>query len=177
MKYILPIIVSLLLLACNSQKEKQPVTSNSGSVPPTKSKSIVRAKASEGINSRVGLDFINAYIDISNKRNEPIGIVEWVKATPLATQKFKRELEKMVNNAWEQDPELGLGFDPIFDAQDYPEEGVEILEFNAETGYLIVKGIKWESFNVTMKLVSQKGQTLVDGCGVINIPEDKRAER
>ncbi len=177
MKYIIPIIASLLLFGCNSQKEKQPETSNTNSSPTIKKESIEIEKATTDINTQIALNFLNSYIDNSNKMKEAIGIIDWVKATPFATENLKHELEKMVNNAWEQNPELGLGFDPIFDAQDYPDEGIELLDFDRETGYLIVKGIKWESFNVTMKVVNQNGQTLVDGCGIINIPEDKRAKR
>ncbi len=177
MKYIIPIIVSLLLLSCNSTKEKQTKTPKPDSSINIKKDSVEVEKASAEINTQIALNFLNSYIDNNNKMKEAIGIIEWIKATPFATENLKYELEKKINDAWEKDPELGLGFDPIFDAQDYPNEGVKLLDFDSETGYLTVSGIKWESFTVTMKIINQNGQTLVDGCGVINIPEDKRAKR
>lgn len=155
MKYITPILFVLFLFGCNSKKEKK----------------------STDLNYQVALNFLNSYIENSNKMKDAIGIIEWTKMTPFATESLKKELENMVNTALKQDPEIGLDFDPFFDAQDYPDEGVELDDFNAQTGYVTVKGIKWKSFKVTIKVVYQNGQTLVDGCGVVNIPVNKRAVR
>ncbi|MEW7279495.1 hypothetical protein ABW636_12950 [Aquimarina sp. 2201CG1-2-11] len=121
----------------------------------------------------MAINFLNSYI----KNNSSLGVIEWTKTSSLVTENFKKELENIVTKAREEDPELGLGFDPILDAQDYPDEGVELLNFDSETGYVIVKGIKWDSFNLTMKVIAKNGKVLVDGSGTINIPEDKRSER
>nr|MBP6315517.1 hypothetical protein [Chitinophagaceae bacterium] len=79
-----------------------------------------------------------------------------------------------VENAYKQDPELGLGFDPIFDAQDYPEKGFELVSFDEKTNFIVVKGKDWADFKLTLKMVEENEQWLVEGCGIINIPKDKQ---
>ena len=125
----------------------------------------------------VALTFINSYVENSNKMNEAQGLLEWVNSQTNASASFKSEVKRIIDEAFKEDPEMGLDADPIFDAQDYPEDGFEFQDFDAKTGLLVVKGINNEDFNVTMKFVYQDGQTKVDGCGVINIPSDKRSKR
>ena len=105
--------------------------------------------------------------------NKAISPIEWVKENLNATSNFKKQLEKLITEGYKNNPELGLGFDPIFNAQDYPEEGVELESLDTQTGYLIVRGKKWTDFKLTMKLKKENGAWLVDGCGIINIPKDK----
>ena len=173
MKYILTLIFSISLLACQSDKKQSSESSNL-KFPNTDLYEPLESEASsESENYQVALDFLNSYIESINK----LEILEFVKGSSLATEKFKTELENMVIFAWEVDPQVGLGFDPLFDAQDFPTEGFELSEFNPETGYVLVKGIDWDDFRVAMKVVIENGHVLVDGCGVVNIPEDKRAPR
>jgi len=122
----------------------------------------------------VALRFINGYVEDCNKMNESKGVVEWVTASPDATANLKHELKALVDKSYEEDPEMGLDADPIFDAQDYPDAGFEVVSTDEKTGYVVVKGINWKEFTLTMKLVNENGKWLVDGCGVINIPVDKR---
>lgn len=177
MKCLIPFVVTLSLLSCNLNKEKQ----TPSSISVIKAIDIEESKLDENkfkeMDPQVAIDFLNAYIENSNQMRSSIGVVEWCKASSLATESFKIELEKIIHKARQQYPELGLGFDPLFDAQDYPEEGVELVDFNSETGYITVKGIQWESFIVTMKVVFQNDRSLVDGCGIVNIPKSQRAER
>lgn len=70
---------------------------------------------------------------------------------------------------------MGLGFDPIFDAQDYPDKGFKIDK--QDSTYVIVKGINWPDFRLSLRLTFEDRQWLVDGAGVINIPTNKRAKR
>lgn len=129
------------------------------------------------LNPLIAIRFLNSYIEDTNEMKDPFEIIDWAKASPLVTENFRYKLEKLVSDARKEDPELGLGFDPIFDAQDYPDEGVRLHSMGSEPNYVIAQGKKWRDFKVAVKLVLQDGKTLVDGCGVINIPEDKRAKR
>lgn len=177
MKYILSVSLTLMLLSCESKKEN----STEITTPHTESAAVNVAKEKvetvAKLEPQVAVDFLNSYIKNCNSGDENNGIVEFIQSSPLATKQFKSNLKKLIADAFAEDPVMGLGFDPLFDAQDYPDAGVELLDFNSETGYLTVKGIKWKDFKVTMKVVEQNGKTMVDGCGVVNIPEDKRAER
>ena len=145
MKKIILITLTLFTFGCNSNKEKQqPNFSNPEKVIPISIGHEEIEKKSDIINYQIAIDFINSYIK---------NTIE-VKSSPLVTENFKKELEIIINNAWKESPEIGLGFDPIIDGQDSPDEGFELLNFNSKTGYLIVKGIKWESFKVIMKVVN-----------------------
>jgi 1,4-alpha-glucan branching enzyme len=89
---------------------------------------------------------------------------------------MKKEMKKLFDEAERQDPEMGLGFDPILDAQDNPEE-FEIETADAKTGYVIVRGKDWKDFRVAMVLKQEDGKWLVDGCGAVNVPKGKRIAR
>ncbi|MFI2741637.1 hypothetical protein ACG2LH_02770 [Zhouia sp. PK063] len=126
---------------------------------------------------QVAVDFVNAYIQNCNNLNKSEEIRAWVKNNSMVTDSFKKEVIAMVTQAWKDDPELGLDADPIFDAQDFPEEGVKLLQYNENTGYVEVQGIQWTDFKLTVKVITQNGKILVDGCGIINIPESERSAR
>ena len=123
------------------------------------------------------LTFINSYVDNCNKMKESIGVVEWVNSNPLTTQSFKTELKRILDEAYKLEPEMGLDADPIFDAQDYPDKGFELDSLDDKTNYIVVKGKDWPDFKLTIKMVKENNVWLVDGCGIINVPSNKRIER
>ncbi len=125
----------------------------------------------------VAIKFINDYVSNCNKMKEQIGIIEFVNAHPNVSTEFKIELKRMIKEAEKSDPEYGLGFDPIFDAQDYPDNGFKLSEFDSNTNYLTVEAINWKDFTITMKIKELDNKWSVTGCGVINIPKDKQAKR
>jgi len=116
----------------------------------------------------VALTFLHNYIDYLNDRNQEIGRVEWIKKQTTVTENFKTALTKYIENS------EFLDFDPILDAQDYPE-GFQIAETDSE--FVIVKGTDWPGFKLTLKLIKVEKEWLVDGSGVINIPKERRIKR
>jgi hypothetical protein len=119
------------------------------------------------------LAFINSYVENTNKMGQAVETRKWVNSNDLSTSGFKTELNKILDEAYRKEPEVGLDFDPILDAQDNPNIfGLE--SFDETTNYLVVKGKDWPEFKVTMKIKEENGRWLVDGCGFINIPNDKR---
>ena len=102
--------------------------------------------------------------------------MEWVDSNPNASMAMKKEIKKVLNDANKNNPDLGLGFDPILDAQDSPAEFV-IDSMDQESGYVIVRGKDWDSFRLMMRLKVENGIWYVDGSGIINIPKDKRIKR
>lgn len=163
------LILSIVILAACGQGE------NSNKVIESK----IEVKAVSENQNKVdnALIFINGYVENSSKMNNALGAIDWVNSNSLTTSRFKVELKRIIDDALKQDPELGLGTDPILDAQDNPSEGFELESFDDKTNYLIVKGKDWPKFKLTMKVVEEKGNWLVDGCGMVNIPKDIRAER
>ena len=151
----------LLVLSCGQNKAKQGSTDDiSITVSETSSNE-------DEINN--ALTFINTYVENCSRGKEALNILDWINSNPLATDRLKTELKKMIDEANEQDPELGLGFDPILDAQDYPDDGFELDSFDKDTGYITVKGIDWVGFKVTMKMIKENDKFMVDGCGRVNI--------
>ncbi len=129
----------------------------------------------EGDKVENALNFINAYVENCNQLSQALDPVEWANASDLATTNFKSALKTMLDEAFAADPEMGLGADPIFDAQDYPENGFELESSEENSNYLTVKGIDWPDFKLTIKISEENGKWLVDGCGMVNIPDEKRA--
>lgn len=113
-------------------------------------------------NPQVAVQFVNDYIHTID--DEQINTNTWIKDNPLLTKKFKSEYKKSLKN----------DFDPILNAQDYPEKGFRILNSDSSTGYVNLEGVDYPEFSITAKVVSEDGKWLVDGCGIVNIPEDKR---
>ena len=126
---------------------------------------------------KTALSFINAYVANCNKVKQAVDLVKWTNSSDLATPAFKKELKRMDEEARNLDPVLGLESDPIFDAQDYPDKGFELERYNEHSDYIILKGINWPEFKLCIKIIDVNGKYLVDGCGMINIPEDKKIPR
>ncbi|WP_421753229.1 hypothetical protein [Croceimicrobium sp.] len=125
-------------------------------------------------NFEVALKFINDYLDFLNGPKSELAYVDWVDQRNDVTLGFKNELKRVLEEAERSDPEYGLGFDPILDAQDNPNEFV--LD-TADSEYMTVKAKDWPGFKLTLKVKLVNTKWLVDGAGIINIPENKRIER
>ncbi len=117
------------------------------------------------INPQVAVQFVNDYIHTMD--DEQVNTKSWIKDNPFLTKKFKSEYKKSLRN----------DFDPILNAQDYPEKGFKIVNSDSSTGYVQLEGVDYPEFSITAKVVSEGGKWMVDGCGIVNIPEDKRAIR
>lgn len=123
---------------------------------------------------QVAVKFMHDYINFLNDRHSEIGLIEWINNRQDVSSDFKAELNRILIEAEKEDPELGLGFDPILDAQDYPEK-FEIDKKESE--YIVLKAVDWPEFRLTLKIKSEKNKWLIDGSGIINVPKDKRIER
>ena len=185
--YLLLLII--IVISCNNRKQKINISEQKEQIEinnesQTKNSTLDEKPtiATTEINdtssiANVALEFINDYVKNCNKMREQVGIVEWVNAYPSVSQEFKTELTKMIREAEKNDPGYGLGFDPIFDAQDYPDDGFELAEFDSISNYLTVEAKSWKGFTITMKIKELYNKWIVDGCGVINIPKNKQAKR
>jgi hypothetical protein len=131
----------------------------------------------QSIKTDNALAFINGYVSNVNKMKQAVGIIDWVNSNKLTTSEFKLELKRIIDEAYKNDPELGIEADPIFDAQDNPYEGFVLESFDDKSNYLIVKGVDWPDFKLTMKIKNVNGVWLVDGCGMVNIPNEKRVNK
>ncbi len=122
----------------------------------------------------IAVAFMNDYITYCNELRREIELIDWISKREDVSEKFKQELEIILTEAKKTSPELGLGFDPIFDAQDFPDK-FEIDK--TESDYIIVKGSDWPDFTVIMRLKFNGNKWLVTGAGIINIPKDKQRKK
>ena len=125
--------------------------------------------------AEIAVKFLDDYVIYCDNRNSNKNLFQWINDNTLLTSKFKETHKKIIEEAEKADPEMGLGFDPIFDAQDYPD-GFLIKSIN-NNGFVTLQGKDWQDFVVTVKLVYIDNKWFVDGAGIINIPKDKQAKR
>ncbi|MEP5339237.1 MAG: hypothetical protein ABJL44_16135 [Algibacter sp.] len=196
MKILYLILLILIAFSCNDKKVKSSLTESKEQVElktdHKKEAEINDIKNEEKIDDTkdtiivtdsisiefFALKFINGYVEDCNKMKESLGITPWVNSNNYSTTNFKNKLETLIDKADKENPGYGLGFDPIFDAQDYPDDGFELNEIDSISNYLTVRGKKnWKGFEITMKIKKVKNQWLVDGCGVVNIPKEKQSIR
>jgi len=136
-----------------------------------------RAECATGAKNAAGR-FMNAYVKqilAMEHKHKKGSIGQWLHANRELTESFKKSYQDLVDSAKRDDPELGLDFDPVVDAQDFPDKGF-IVESCDASGFVTVRGVGWETFKVTVKVVNASGWR-VDGAGVINIPRDKQASK
>lgn len=131
--HLILFLLVLFALSCNNKQQKTNST---------------KEQVKTGLNdtalmTNVALNFINDYVSNCNKMKEQIEIIKWVNARPNVSSKFKTELKKMIEEAEKNNPEYGLGFDPIFNAQDYPSNGFKLLKFHLNSNYLMVEAKDW----------------------------------
>lgn len=127
--------------------------------------------------SKLANEFVNGYLKNIMKMNEGLGIIEWVNSNNLSTINFKSSLTQIINQAYERDPEYGLGFDPILDGNDFPENGFQLEKIKPNSNLLIFSGIDWKNYKVIVKVKNENNKWLVDGCGIVNIPNSEQINR
>ena len=155
----------IAMSACNNVKESSLKVSNT-EVDTTKT-------TVSPFTSEPALKFINAYVQNCNKLKLAEEIVTWANHNQFTSQNFNMALKKLIENANQKDPELGLGFDPIFNAQDYPQDGFELDHIDPLSNTVVVQGKNMPTFKLIIQLVFERKQWLVDGCGAVNIPQNQ----
>lgn len=126
--------------------------------------------------AQVADKFMNAYThynnDVFNHKSQETAS-HWLQRSELVTDNFKKSYQQLLAAAKKQDPELGLDFDPVFNAQDYPDKGLKILTCEEASSIvtLVGKAKEWENFKVSVKMLMTKAGWRVDGAGVINMPK------
>lgn len=123
------------------------------------------------VNYAVGLDFMNEYVH--EKDGE-----KFIQHHDLVTHSFKERYQTVRDSAFKKEPEIGLGFDPIVDGQDFPSK-FKIKAVDATNTYLTLESDdqNWSNFEVVVKLIEEGKRTVIDGAGIINIPKNHQAKR
>lgn len=130
----------------------------------------------QNIASTIALNFINAYAKYCDDFNSELSVFEWIDQQKV-TQQFKQTYKTIITEAEKEDPELGLGFDPIFDAQDYPDNGFELAKSVEKPNFIMVKGKELPDYKLKIKMKLVKNRWLVDGVGIINMTKEEQLKR
>lgn len=155
MKHILILILLLLITSCKESSNSR----------------IKNLKSSPNKDYNVAVNFINDYNKEFLKPKSETS--EWLSKNKSITTNLINKYIQILDSAKIADPELGLDFDPILNAQDSDENGFEIKKIDSLLGLVIVRGKSIPNFEITLKVIEENGTTLVDGAGIINIPKSK----
>ena len=88
--------------------------------------------------TKVATAFYKTYVSALSKSEDG---EEVVKESPYLSQGFKKAYDALQKKARKEDPELGLGYDPIICGQDFPAGGFSVSKIS----------IKDDTAAVTMK--------------------------
>ena len=154
-----------ILLSCNSQSNEinESFKNTTGST--------------DSVVCEFALRFANDYIRNAGNANKQQHDSVWLFENPSLSEEFKTEYRKLMDSANKADPDLGLGFDPILDAQDYPDKGFELKDCQPESGFITLQGKEWKDFHLVIKVINQENSWAIDGAGIINIPPDKQIKK
>ena len=75
------------------------------------------------------------------------------------------------------DRNVGWDADIIIDAQDSPDKGFELFKCSDTAGFVVLQGIDWPAFKVTVRVAQTKAGLQVVGAGRVDIPKSERAKR
>lgn len=159
MKFIVPVLAfSLFLCSCDTSDQKPVGTSEPAALP---------AAQPDTPDVQVALQFMNAYVQ---HIREGAGEDEnrWIMKHPLLTVRCREAWLKMMDKAYKDDPEMGLGFDPFLNAQDYPEKGFEWKGGRDSSGWFRLSGVDWPDFTVPVRVVLEDDAWKVDAAGAVN---------
>jgi hypothetical protein len=119
----------------------------------------------------VALLFINDYIKHLNSGN-PFEPMNWVENNELATDEFKASYKEIIAEGLRNESETGLSYDPILNAQDYPL-GFEFVRLE-DNEYVVTRGTDQPQFTNVLRVRFVIDRWVVEGAGVVNIPDEKR---
>lgn len=89
-----------------------------------------------------------------------------VKKSPQLSLGFKKAYAALMAKAWKDEPEVGLGYDPIVCGQDFPNSGYAVVTVTLkETTGAAVLSSKDENFKqkISVSLVKEDGKWLIHG--------------
>ncbi|MRJ08743.1 DUF3828 domain-containing protein [Ornithobacterium rhinotracheale] len=120
---------------------------------------------------KIALNFADSYTQFMRNDVDFSETKKWIEQNEEVTAAFKKSWIDMLEQAEKQNPEMGLDFDPIINAQDVPDDGFEVVSFDEKTNIVTLKAKDTTDFTLKLKMVNQNNRWLVDGSGVVNMPK------
>ena len=124
-----------------------------------------------GIKWSVAEQFMNEYVDfLLEEMKSDKDLFSWVDSRSDLTKEFIESWNLIFTGgeAYEIEDEYELDYDPIIDAQDFPDDGFEVVDAFLEDTSVVLQGIGWETFKLKIFLKFEDGVWKVDGSGDVN---------
>lgn len=103
-----------------------------------------------------------AFIEKPTKGDYESALIAWIQKQPSLTDAYKREFKKVVMGARKKDPELGLDYDPILNAQDVPEHSLKATAVKVNGNTASALAVEKSGFKIKIGLVKIKGKWLIN---------------
>lgn len=147
-----------VFISCNRQSEADAVDVNpaQAKIDPNSGK------------AHVAIEFADSYANYCSNQQKKPDLMDWINDNQLVTENFKAALKQVID-ANAKSSEHAPGYDPIFAAHEHPQAGFA-AEASNESEFVVLLGKDWPDFKLTVKVVEENGEWLVDGCGIVNIP-------
>jgi hypothetical protein len=113
--------------------------------------------------------YYKEYLHKPAKGNSDKALIRWVAANPNLSDTFKQGLRQTLLDARKAEPEMGLGYDPILMAQDYPDKGYRAkdIQVTGDKASLVMEGIDAPDFKILVKLVNSANKWKIDSIGEV----------
>ncbi|WP_162903084.1 hypothetical protein [Taibaiella koreensis] len=122
-------------------------------------------------NQQYLLQFVNGYLQQLDRNKGPEAERNWVLSNENVTDSFKYQYRQLLAQT---EP---LEADPVLDAQDSPGGQLVIHSYSEEDRYFWLSAGEGNEMVLVARLKLERGRWLVDGCGAVNIPANKRLHR
>ena len=117
---------------------------------------------------RTAITFINGYVAFIEGNSNEFPPYSWVQENALLSHELKSAYKATIEAGYLEDPELGIGYDPILNAQDIPSnKGYMAISCNPEKHTVELQGKESKAFRNTVELTYVGGRWLIISIGSI----------
>lgn len=106
--------------------------------------------------------FLNAYIN----QDDNLSARDWLEASGLTTNAFLAAYDALLSEAYRENPDYGLGYDPITQSQDTPDR---YIATHCEGNKVHLEGKAYPQFTADVSLVEVDNVWLVNESGSVSI--------
>lgn len=116
--------------------------------------------------AEVAEKFINSYVRATERFQDYMAAVNWVKRNPLASPNFKKRLEQLYLEALREEPEIGYGSDAVVGGQDSPiNYKAQSVKIRGNRAFVVLLGTVPFTASLRVILVRHKNSWLVEASG------------
>lgn len=123
--------------------------------------------------AQIANQFLNAYVNhiVGDAQKNENTTLQWLQQNTLVTENFKNAYQQLLNKLEQEGGYMDADY--ILNAQDFPEKGFKIQSCNETANTVILEGIDWQEFKVTVKMLDTETGWQVDGSGSLNMDNNE----